>query len=371
MGASTFALVVFAVLSSDLIAEFGVERWQVGALVTATTVGGALVSPMIGSLVDRFGARPSTVMTLFLSAATLAGIALSPTFSVLAFAALLSGLVQAISNPATNKLIALHVPAGKRGAITGIKQSGVQVGTFLGGLLLPAVAIRSGWRTAVFVFVGIWTLGGVLALATLEKDPVASDSVHDPVPARLPSLVWRLAAYGFVLGFGGTAVFTYLPLFSQEALEYGKETAGFLAAFLGLVGIGGRIGWGRIAEGRLGAVRSLRIIAVLAMLAGLLMVGAVSVPWLVWPAAIITGLSASSWNSVGMLSIIQSVPASVAGKSSGVVLFGFMLGLGVGAPAFGYSVDRLGTYTPGWIGITVVFALGLLIVGSEEVDQIS
>ncbi|MBK5267971.1 MAG: hypothetical protein JJE47_11120, partial [Acidimicrobiia bacterium] len=41
MGASTFPLVIAAVLASSLITEFGVARWQIGVLATASSVVGA------------------------------------------------------------------------------------------------------------------------------------------------------------------------------------------------------------------------------------------------------------------------------------------------------------------------------------------
>ena len=106
-------------------------------------------------------------------------------------------------------------------------------------------------------------------------------------------------------------------------------------------------------------MRSLQIIAVLSALAALGMIAARSVPGLVWLAAALAGLSASSWNAVGMLAVIGAVPTRLAGRGSGIVLLGFLMGLGIGAPTFGYSVDRLGTYTPGWIGIAVVFLVAL------------
>ena len=82
------------------------------------------------------------------------------------------------------------------------------------------------------------------------------------------------------------------------------------------------------------------------------------VPWLIWPAAVVTGLTASAWNAVGRLAIIQSVPSTLAGRGSGVVLLGFLLGLGVGSPAMGWSVDTLGSYQPGWAAIGVLFVAG-------------
>ena len=365
MGAGTFSLVVFAVLASNLIEEFGAQRWQIGALVTATTLIGAVISPAVGGVTDRIGARNATLITLFVSAAGLAGIALSPVFAVLVVAALIGGVGQAIANPATNKLISLHAPVGRRGVITGIKQSGVQFGTFLGGLTLPALAVALGWRWAVAAFAAVFALGAALALTVLPEDPDRGTEVVSE-SGELPPIIWKLAIYGFMLGAAGTAIFTYLPLFAEESLGFSKSAAGFTVAFTGFVGIAGRIGWGRIAEHRLGSLPALRIIAVLSAVAAALLIASTVVTPLVWVAAVVTGLSASSWNAVGMLAVITTLPTSSAGRGSGVVLLGFLFGLAVGAPAFGYSVDRLGSYIPGWIGIGVVFLAALLATRVER-----
>lgn len=366
MGAGTFGLVVFAVLAADLIAQFGVERWQIGALVTATTISGAVISPSIGVLTDRIGARRATLATFAISGAALGAMALAPVFGLVALFALVGGLGQAIANPATNKLISMHVPAGRRGVITGIKQSGVQFGTFFGGLALPAITVAFGWRWAVGVF-ALAAFTGALAAAFVLPADVEQESVSPGggADAGMPGVIRSLAVYGFLLGAAGTAIFTYLPLFAEESLGFSKSSAGYVVAFLGSMGVVGRIGWGRISEHRLGAMRSLRIISVLSAVSALLLVASISLPWLVWVAAVTTGFSASAWNAVGMLAIIQSVPTSSAGKGSGIVLLGFLLGLGVGAPAFGYSVDRLGTYLPGWYGIAAVFLAAFLVARSS------
>lgn len=362
MGASTFGLVVFAVLAAELIDEFGVARWQVGALVTAMTISGAVISPSVGTLTDRIGARRATIVTLIVSGGALAAMSVSPFFALVAVFALVGGIGQAIANPATNKLISMHVPTGARGVITGIKQSGVQAGTFLGGLLLPVITLSLGWRWAVAVFGLAGLAGGVWAIVSLPRDvAVETDSGSEGTGERMPPVIRSLAVYGFLLGFAGTAIFTYLPLYAEEALGYSASVAGYVVAFVGSVGVAGRIGWGRLSERRLGAMRSLQIISVLSAVSALLLVAADTVPWVVWVAALTTGLSASSWNAVGMLAIIQAVPTRRAGRGSGVVLAGFLLGLGLGAPSFGYSVDRLETYVPGWLAIAVVFLAALTV----------
>lgn len=359
MAAATFAPIVFGVLASELISSLHIERWHVGMLVTAATLGGAFLSVWLGKVADLVGGRRGTIATLAVSGFSLLFIAISPGLIVMALAALLAGVASAGSNPATNKLIATEYPSGNRGWIVGIKQSGVQIGVFLGGWLLPVLTVWWGWRWAVLTFaLAPLATAAVYSLLTTHRREDSADK--GPASAGyLPKRIYRLAAYGFVMGTGMSVVLTYLPLFAEEVMGMSREQGGFAVAVTGLVGIAARLGWAYVAEGPVGWVFSLRWIALLAVLMGVTLVFAEQLGgWAVWVAAVLTGLSGSAWNAVGMLAIIQMLPVSLAGKGSGVVLLGFLGGLGLGAPVVGWSVDSLGTYTPGWAAITVLFAAG-------------
>ena len=358
MGSATFALTCYAVLAPDLIAEFRVDRWQIGALVTAMSLGGAVMSPRAGAIADAIGAKRAATTTIALGASALVGLAVAPRYWLIVAAAILGGAAQAMGNPATNKLIALHVPPGKRGVVTGIKQSGVTAASALGGAVLPPVAIVAGWRWAVAVFVLLALAGGVLSLF-VPPDPGRVPGMRRQPRERVDPYIVRIALYGFALGGAGTAIFTFLPLFAVESLGMDTPAAGLSVAVLGVAGVIGRIGWARVAELRLGTYRALEYIAALAALTAGLLVVAPTFPWLLWVAAVTTGLSASAWNAVGMLAVIQTATPAQAGRASGVVLLGFLAGLGLGAPAFGYSIDRLGTYRPGWVAAGVLFLVGL------------
>jgi predicted MFS family arabinose efflux permease len=354
------------VLPNELIAEFGLSRAQLGLLGTASSLTGAAVSFGLGRVVDRLGARVSAVATLTLGGLALLAVAGAPGFALLMVAAASSGLGQAGGNPSTNKLISLHVPAGRQGVTTGIKQSGVQAGTLLGGLLLPLGAVTLGWRTTVVLCAAVPLVTATLVGVLVPPDPVpvVGEAVR-PAPARFPRLIYLVAGYGFLIGAGGSAIFAFLSLFAQESLGMSSIDGGRMVALMGMAGILARIGWGRVAEAWLGTVTSLRVIAGLAVVAAALLwaaplVGAAAV----WAAAAVTGASASAWNAVGMLAVIQQSDSRQAGRASGVVLTGFLAGLALGAPLFGYAVDRMGAYRPGWLVVAAVFALaGLMMFG--------
>lgn len=382
MGFAFFGNTVFGALASEIINSMGIDRWQMGMLATAATAGGALLSPRLGKWADTAGGRRSTVTTLIVAGVALFFVGVAPEFSLLVGAAVLTGVALAISNPATNKLISTEFEPGRQGLIVGVKQAGAQIGIFFGGWLLPVFAAWWGWRWAVLVFAAIPVVTGIAYMRkrSVDAGPGAADrdeamneeaagaTLRQVSPAAR-RLINRLTVYAFLVGVGTAAAIYYLPLYAEEALGMAPEQAGQALAFSGLLGIAGRIGWARAAEHRLGTMRSSIIIAGLAVVASLtLAFGGLLGAWSIWLAAGLIGLSISAWHSVGMLAVIQVVPSILAGRGSGLVYFGFLTGLGGGAPLFGWSVDLLGVYTPGWLAIAALFAFGFWIMYGVRED---
>jgi MFS family permease len=62
-----------------------------------------------------------------------------------------------------------------------------------------------------------------------------------------------------------------------------------------------------------------------------------------------------------MLALMVYAGADQAGGASGVVLLGFLAGLGLGPPAFGWSVDRFASYAPGLWGVLAVFMIATVL----------
>lgn len=364
MAIATFPIIVFSVLASDLIEAFSVTRFQVGILVTATGLVGALAAPAFGRVTDRVGAVTSTRGVLALGTATLVGLALSPSYVMLVAAALLTGVPNGWSNAATNALIVENLPIGQRGIVTGIKQSGVQIGTFLGGLLLPPLAALWDWRLAVasFVVVPLGALVGLWGHRDIHRAPRGHHLGQGPLPA---SVRW-VALYGTLSGLASSAMFGFFPLFAEEDQLWTPWAAGFTVAVIGLTGIVARIGWPTASERWIGHGSTLRLLALLSSASAIILALAaadVVGSWTLVPAALLLGAGAIAWNAVGMLAVMDFTPATLVGKGTGLVLFGFLLGLAAGAPLLGLSVDVTGTYVPGWLGAASLLAGCAVVAG--------
>jgi len=364
MAIATFPVIVSSVLASQLIAEFEITRAQLGFLVTATALVGALMSPLLGRVTDRIGAVTATRYVLVIGMATLTALALAPTYAVLVLAALATGIPNGWSNPATNTLIADNIPVGARGIVTGVKQSGVQIGTFLGGLVVPAIAVLWNWRVAVLTFLIIPVLGlvGMWGRHSESAERTRGEDTNAPIPMAVR---W-IALYGLLSGLATSAIFGFLPLFAEEDQLWSSQTAGSLLAVVGFTGIAARILWPRYSERTLGHGRTLRIVAGLSAITALLLALAAAGSldsWVLVPAALLLGAGAIAWNAVGMLAVMDLSPPGRVGKGTGTVLFGFLLGLAAGAPLLGFSVDQLGSYVVGWLGAATLFIVCVVIAG--------
>ena len=364
MGVATFGQSAFGVLASDLIEDFEVERWQIGILVSAMGFTGAAVSPIFGRVTDRIGSVRSTTGVLILAMASMTLVLSAPTYLALFAGALTFGFPNGWSNPATNALIVDNVPAGARGVVTGFKQSGVQIGAFLGGILIPLISSVSNWRFALASFLVLPVAGliGMWRRPSVKRSAAARGSIRTPVPR---SVKW-IAVYGTVTGLGVSSIVTFLPLFAEEDQGWSTAQAGLLIAGVGLVAVIARITWGSASERWLGHGRTLRLLAVLSTLSAALLAlaSAGAAPsWVVVPAALLFGAGASAWNAVGMLAVMDYSSTDLVGRGTGLAMLGFLTGIGLGAPLMGLSVDRLGVYTPGWLALAALFAVSALVAG--------
>lgn len=364
MGTSTFAGYAFGVLGPNLIEEFDISRSQLGLLTTVFFLVGGPLSLVAGPGTDRFGPRRVMLIAFAIAAVTLVGMALAPAYPAMLVAAGLAGLALATGNPVTNKLVAVHLPPGGRGLVMGGKQAGVQVGAFLAGALLAPLAAGVGWRAALGWAAVVPLLALLVALVVVPRDAAPQVTAgEDEAPRGLPSGVRWLAVYAFLMGSGVAAVNAYLPLYLVERAGASQELAGAVVATIGLVGIVSRLVWGWASERMPTFSLPLLMLGGGAVVAiGLILAIERVGLWVAWPAAILFGATAVTWNAVGNLAVITESGRGLAGRASGLLTFGFYLGF-VGSPVlFGLLVDATGSYTLAWSLVGLGFAATVLVI---------
>jgi MFS family permease len=348
MGVATFTALSLGLLAPVFIEDLGITRSDVGIVFSVNAIGAAVLSPIIGPYVDRIGGRTALVSIVGASAISFVIYGIAWSLGVMLVASLFGAVAQAGANPSTNKLIADELPSGSQGVVVGIKQSGVQLFIFLGGIVVPSAAIWWGRSAAYLILAGVAVLTAVAALALVAARDVPTHHAQVTSAPRLPTDIWWISGYGFLLGFAGSST-VLLALFIVEQLDRSLVVAGYVIAVGGFLAIPGRIMWARHAERTGEFRRPLLTIALISVGASVSLMVANSGPWwFVVVAAILTAIGSSSWNSVGMLGLIVIAGPAAAGRASGIVLFGFLLGFGAGPPLFGWMVDSTGSYMGVW-----------------------
>lgn len=370
MTVSTFMMAALGPLSPLIRDDLEISRSALGALTTVMFAVGALLSPLAGRLADDLGGRRLLVGLFGLATACFFAAALSPGYPWLLIVSSLMGLSVAAGNPATNKLLAERIPPGRQGIITGVKQSGVQVGIFLAGALLPAGAVAFGWRGMMLASVTLPLTGSVLTRIFVPPDDRRPPRRERAGSEPLGPVVLRLAVYAHLMGLGIAAFAAYMALYANESLGLSVAVSGLTVALSGLVAIGARILWARAAEHHMSTPTALTIIGVVAVLAQASIWAADRVgAWLVWVGVLLMGLSAGAWNAVGMLEIVKGMDAAEAGRASGIVLLAFYMGHVLSPTAFGFSVDRTGAYDLGWGAALVIYVLALALAAAWRQKQ--
>ncbi|MFD9907598.1 MFS transporter [Streptomyces sp. NPDC059063] len=354
MAFSMLQLFLLGALGPRLVDDLDVSPTVLGLTTTIGFGTAAVLSPTGGRIVDRVGPRRALAALLLLSAAALALIGAAPGAGFLLAAVALGGLPQALANPATNKAILAAVEPARRGAVTGLKQSGVQLGAFAAGLPLAALAGWLGWRGAVWTAAGAAVVTAVWALRALPADAPPARPPAAGAGLRPRGTIAWLAAFSLLLGCGIASVNTYLALYGSHRLDLGPAAAGALVAVLGVAGVVGRIGWSRAA--RPGRAEWLPgWLAAGAVGAALLLVAAARVHPLVWVAAVAVGVCAVSANAVSMVLVMQRAAPGRAGQDSALVSAGFFAGFALGPPLFGLLADA-DRYGWGWALVATEFA---------------
>ncbi|MFP8963030.1 MFS transporter [Streptomyces nanhaiensis] len=370
MGLAMLVLFALGALGPSLLGELGISRSRLGALTALAFGTASVLSLCAGHFTDLMGGRQALVALLATVAAAFALLALGGDPVRLLLALLLAGAAQAFANPATNRLIAVHLPPGRRAAAVGVKQSGVQVGAFAAGLLLPALAAALSWRAALALVVPVALSAAFLALRLPADRPPAERRAGEGrtgegraggfLPGAPNAAARRLVAYSFGVGAGLACLNTYLPLYAHQELGMGERASGALIAVLGVAGIAARVLWARLS-GRFADVSvPLSALAGAAACFVVLMPAAGALTPLVWIGAVGLGGSAVAANAVSMVAVVRGPRFGPTGHASALVSAGFFGGFAAGPLAFGALVDGTGGYGAGWTMVGAAFLASVL-----------
>jgi predicted MFS family arabinose efflux permease len=210
-----FAITLISVMGVSSIApiipmvqeQLGVMREQVGLLITAFTVPGVVLTPLLGIAADRWGRKRVLIPSLLLFAVAGSACALAPSFSVLLALRFAQGAGAAALGSLNVTLIGDLYAGRARATAMGYNGSALSLYTATYPSIGGALALLS-WR-APFLLPALGVPVALLALFVL-------DSPRPPPPARLAAYLratLRTVRSRAVLALLAASLLTFVLLF--------------------------------------------------------------------------------------------------------------------------------------------------------------
>ncbi|WP_231622339.1 MFS transporter [Halobacillus karajensis] len=363
-------------LSVFIEEDLSLTKAQVGLLPSALFLGQAVASIPMGLLSDRFGSRPLLAFMSSILGISFLMMTFQTTYWVVLLLIMVGGIGYGGMHPTTNRGIVYWFSQKKRGTAMGIKQMGITFGSALSAILLIPLAETYGWRTVVLISCFVLIAAGVIAYV-LYRDPKNETPVQQQKPSlsstfssltlmakNKPLLFISLSAMG--INGSQMCLNTYLVLFTYEQIGIHLVLAGLLLVFSEAGGSLGRIVWGVISDRIFGGER-LKVMVIIVIIT--LVISAVvaflpkGTPYgLLVPLFFVFGFAVSGFNGIWMNLASELVPKEQAGLSSGFSITLGSLGVILFPPLFGLIVDQSQGYTLGWLMISVLMIMVMVLL---------
>ena len=351
----------FGVFFTPLIEEFGWTRAQISWGFSSVSIVGALYSPLVGRVVDRWGPRPSQLCGVLVIGGTL--MLLSQIGSLLHYY-LLMGILLSLGSTTLGPIPSNSAVAGwflrRRGWALGVATAGISMGGVVFVPLSQLLINRLGWRQAfvalgcIVLAVGLIPVALVMRKAPAELPPserlprgsargVSAEierSVTAPEAMRDPNF-WLIAAAFALTVMGLSAVLLHqMPLLID--LGVSPRHAAFALGATAGVGVVGKLGFGALLD----RIEQRRVIVGCFLLQA---AGLALLPFAASPAVLVAYVIVYGYAMGGN----ATLQATIIGECFGRLHYGaiagrispfIVLSQALAVPVVGWIRDRTGSY---------------------------
>ncbi len=367
--AAAFGFIGFTLLAPGLAEETGLDERDFGLAFSFIFLGSSLASPFCGAVLRRYGSVNAMLLCL-LGMGLSALLALSGTWSMVMLSAFCYGIFYGPYGPANVTLVSAKTPRQRVGLFMAIRQSGVSLAGTAAGYLLPGLMLAVGWQAGVYTMT---IVVAIAALGTLLFAPVFRFPA-DPAPAKvstpfglkrladrllLPPEMRLLGWTAIIFATSHTSLFTFTYIYLLEGVGMTPIQAGVFFAIVQLTAIAGRPLAGMFSDWIRSPEITLSVLAVGASgaIAGALTLSADTPVWIMYPIAVLAGLSGNSWSPIFMTAVSLRAPLDQVGEMNGRAYAFASLGWMTAPPLIWGLIELSGSYD---LPFGIVMAMNLV-----------
>lgn len=375
-GLSGIPFYTFGVFVLPLVAAFGWTRGEVSTAASFLILGTAITAPIIGGIIDRFGARRVGLISLFaLSVGYALLTQLGGSIAMFYAAWLLMSLVGGGTTPVVwTRTVNIWFDRG-RGLALGLALAGSGLAGIFAPVLTNKAIAAYGWQGGYVALAGFILVVSIPVIAMFFREhpdqPAGAQAGATPVAdfggltleqSLRTAAFWKIAlGFFFVSSVIAALIINLVPLLVDRGMP--QVSAAEVAGIMGIAVLVGRIGIGFLLD-RFHAPAVARIMLTLCALGCLLLTLPGTPGWVVGISVVSLGLAAAA--EVDLVAYLTSryLGMKAYGRIYGFQLTAFYAGAALGPLAAGLAYDHFKSYVPVLYTAAAALFMGAIVTGT-------
>ncbi|MFU0870204.1 MFS transporter [Kluyvera sichuanensis] len=188
-----FDTAIIGFIASDLVQEWGVQKSDLGPVMSAALVGLAVGALTAGPMADRIGRKKVLVLSILVFGGFSLITAFATSLTQLTVLRFLTGLGLGAAMPNAATLMSEYAPERRRALMVNLMFVGFPIGSSMGGFISAWMIPHYGWQS-VLVLGGVMPLALAVALIFLLPESARYLAVKNRSQQQISNILRRIAA---------------------------------------------------------------------------------------------------------------------------------------------------------------------------------
>ena len=382
--------ITMPILADRIADNYDISRAWLGLYLFIQNIAAIITAMCCGGFILRYGSVRISQWALLMMGGSLFIVSIQVLW-LYPIAAILLGL-GGVLTPASSHLLAKVCPPKIAALIFSVKQTGVPLGSLVGGLLIPLLlgisvyiaslktsfhvdAFGAAFIIGVIVYIIVIALQPVREYFDSDRKPdekITFSNVTKTINTVISTPQIRDLAFGS-FSFGGLqSIFAgFFILFLIDGLGFNELEAGLAFAIASFTAVGARILWGYIGSIYLSARIVLGFIGVFAGISSIL-TGFYDESWsysLIIAIAILYNITALSWHGILLAEIARLSSRDTVASITGGVLAFTSIAMMIYPAIYGILLGLTDSYATGFILSSIPAFIGGIILLRQPIQS--